>query len=56
MERQMTAFDVFLNGVRIDTVFFNSDDTDEVQRCLVEYDHYDPDIQVKNVEKVREPA
>ena len=52
----MTAFDVFLNGVRIDTVFFSSTDTDEVRRCLIEYDHYDPDIQVKNVEKVRQPA
>jgi len=52
----MTAFDVFLNGVRIDTVFFNSTDTAEVQRCLIEYDHYDPDIQVQNVEKVRQPA
>lgn len=50
----MLAFDVFLNGKEIDTVFYNEtgdpnrDATeDEVYRSLVNHDGYDPAIEVK---------
>ena len=43
----MKAFTVYLNGERIDRVFFRSDDTDEVRLSLIEWDGYDPDIEVR---------
>lgn len=44
---KMKAFDVLLNGKRIDTVFFRADSTvKEVKESLVEYSKYDPDITV----------
>lgn len=44
---KMKAFDVMLNGRRIDTVFFRADSTvKEVKDSLVEYNKYDPDIEV----------
>jgi hypothetical protein len=44
---KMKAFDVMLNGRRIDTVFFRADSTvKEVKDSLVEYSKYDPDIEV----------
>lgn len=42
------AFNVFLNGKKIDTVFYNSDmDTDEVKKSLIDHDGYDSGITVK---------
>ena len=44
------AFDVFLDGKHIDTVFYGADvtvDVDEVKRSLVNHDGYDSDIEVK---------
>jgi hypothetical protein len=55
-ENKMKAYDVFLNGVRIDRVFFNSDDTDEVRRSLIEWDNYDSEITVTAEEKTAQPA
>lgn len=48
-----TAFDVFLNGKRIDTVFYNAGMTaDEVKRSLVNHDGYDSAIDVERPEHV----
>jgi hypothetical protein len=44
----MKAFTVYLDGKKIDRVFFNSDDTDEVRLSLIEWDGYDPDIEVRS--------
>jgi hypothetical protein len=50
--QKMRAFDVMLDGVRIDTVFFRADSTEEeVRRALIDWDGYDPDIAVEDVEK-----
>lgn len=52
----MKTFDVYLKGHRIDRVFFNSDDAEEVRESLIRWDHYDPDIVVKPFERSAEPA
>ena len=52
----MKAYDVYLNGVQIDRVFFNSDDTDEVRRSLIDWDNYDSEIIVTAQEKTAQPA
>jgi len=50
--QKMRAFDVMLNGQRVDTVFFRADSTEEeVQRSLIKWDAYDPEIVVEDVEK-----
>jgi hypothetical protein len=44
------AFDVYLNGRCIDTVFYSASanvDADEVKRSLVGHDGYDPAIVVR---------
>jgi hypothetical protein len=47
---KMKAFDVMLNGKRVETVFFRADSTvQEVKQSLVEYDKYDPDIEVEEL-------
>jgi len=43
----MKAFTVYLNGKKIDRVFFRSDDAEEVRLSLIEWDGYDPGIVVK---------
>ena len=50
----MLAWDVYLNGRLIDTVFWNEKTyngaiitADEIKRSLVEHDDYDPSIVVK---------
>lgn len=54
---KMKAFDVMLDNKRIDTVFFREDTTEEEARqSLIEYDHYDPDIQVRDLEKTLKTA
>lgn len=46
----MVGFDVFLNGKRIDTVFFRQGTSvAEVWDKLVMHDMYDPDIVVEEV-------
>ncbi len=46
----MKAYDVMLNGARIDTVFFRQGMSErEVWDQLVNHDHYDPEIQVEEV-------
>lgn len=52
----MKAFDVYLNGIKIDRVFFNSDDADEVRRSLIDWDNYDSEITVTAHEKTQQPA
>jgi hypothetical protein len=52
----MKAYDVFLNGVKIDRVFFNSNDADEVRRSLIDWDNYDVEITVTAEEKTAQPA
>lgn len=47
-----TAYDVFLNRKRIDTVFQSGkSDADEVKRSLVNHDGYDPDIVVRKARR-----
>lgn len=49
------AWDVFLNGLWIDTVFFNSNlDEDYVRNSLICHDHFHPDITLK-VQKTMNP-
>lgn len=46
----MKAFDVYLNGRKIDTVFYSASATEtpaDVKRSLVDHDGYDPRIVVK---------
>ena len=50
----MAAFDVFLNGKQIDTVFWNNRadggaviTADDVKKSLIDHDGYDPRIEVK---------
>ena len=46
----MVAYDVFLNGERIDTVFFRrGTSVADVWDKLVMHDMYDPDITVEEV-------
>jgi len=42
------AWNVYLNGKVIDTVFYDDDvEADEVKRGLVDHDGYDPAIEVR---------
>ena len=43
----MTAYNVYLNGSIIDTVFDNETDRNEVKRSLIGHDGYDPSIIVR---------
>ena len=52
----MKAYDVYLNGIKIDRVFFNSDDADEVRRSLIGWDNYDSEITVTAEQKTAQPA
>lgn len=46
----MKAYNVFLNGEEIDTVFWvDNSDAEEVRRSLINHDGYDPSIEVKEV-------
>ncbi len=47
----MNAWDVFLNGKKIDTVFDMETDPAEVKKSLVNHDGYDPEIVVKRGKK-----
>ena len=52
----MRAFNVYLHGKLIDTVFYAAGttiDADEVKRSLVNHDGYDPSIVVKLQRKGR---
>lgn len=52
------AFDVFLNGQEIDTVFYNDSahvDAEEVKRSLIDHDSYDPNIEVVERKPKRGP-
>lgn len=42
----MQAWNVYLNGRCIDTVFANGYETDEMRRSLINHDGYDPRIVV----------
>lgn len=45
---KQNAWDVFLDGIWVDTVFFNQDlDEDYVRNSLICHDHYHPDITLK---------
>lgn len=46
MNAKQRAFDVFLCGNVIDTVFANGYDAEEMRRSLIEHDGYDPAIVV----------
>lgn len=51
----MQAFNVYLNGKKIDTVFYStgaSVDRDEVRRSLIDHDGYDPAISVREDHKL----
>lgn len=44
----MIAYDVFLNGREIDTVFYSTQEpAADVRRSLINHDGYDPGIVVK---------
>lgn len=46
----MKAYDVYLNGKHIDTVFWvDNSDADEVKHSLINHDGYDKRIIVKQV-------
>ena len=48
------AFDVYLNGRNIDTVFYSGPvDADEVRRSLIDHDGYDSDIEVSKARRSR---
>lgn len=52
----MQAFDVYLNGKEIDTVFYSDEPkvpVEEVKDSLVNHDGYNPNIEVKRVPKTR---
>lgn len=52
----MQAFNVYLNGKLIDTVFYSDSakvDIDEVKRSLVNHDGYNPAIVVRKEKKTR---
>lgn len=42
----MQAWDVYLNGKLIDTVFATGYDAEEMRRSLINHDGYDPAITV----------
>jgi len=45
---RLIAWDVWLNGRCVNTVWFNPDcDADYVRDSLVNHDGYDPDIEVR---------
>ena len=47
----MKAYDVYLNGRLIDTVFWdNNSSVEEVRRSLINHDGYDPSIEVKSAQ------
>ncbi len=50
------AWNIYLNGHKIDTVFDQETDATEVKRSLIDHDGYDPNITVRKAkpdEKVR---
>ena len=47
----MIAWDVYLDGRKIDTVFDQETDAVEVKRSLVDHDGYDPNITVKKAKR-----
>ena len=50
----MQAFDVFLNGQCIDTVYYNADmSASEVKWSLIGHDGYSPNIKVYKVIKLQ---
>lgn len=52
----MRAFNVYLNGKEIDTVFDAVSTADEVRRSLIDHDAYDPAIVVRRAVTRRRPA
>jgi hypothetical protein len=47
-ENPSNAWDVFLHGENIDTVFYTEgNDAEDIRKSLIEHDGYDPDIEVK---------
>ena len=50
------AWNIYLRGELLDTVFYNSDcDEDYVLRGLIEHDGFDPDIEVRLRDKDTDP-
>ncbi len=45
--QKQQAFDVYLHGKEIDTVFWTGESSDEVRRSLIEHDGFDPAIVVR---------
>lgn len=53
----MKAWNVYLDGKNIDTVFYNDDiDAEEVKRGLVDHDGYDPNITVEVETGTKKPS
>lgn len=46
-EAKSIAWDIYLNGKLIDTVFDSEKDPEEVKKSLINHDGYDPGIKVK---------
>lgn len=46
-EQKFEAWNVYLNGRLIDTVFATGYDAEEMKRSLINHDGYDPRIRVK---------
>lgn len=52
LQESATAYDVYLNGKIIDTVWQDDpSDEEEVKRSLIDHDGYDPAIEVEKVQK-----
>ena len=45
--KKQEAFDVYLNGRKIDTVFATNYDAEEMRRSLIDHDGYDSRIVVR---------
>lgn len=55
-EASSVAYDVYLNGKLIDTVFYTGYTADEVKDSLIDHDGYDPDIEVKKSRRYNKKA
>jgi hypothetical protein len=51
---KMTAWDVYLNRKRIDTIFYTADQAaEDVRRSLINHDGYDPGITVRKARRFK---
>lgn len=56
MSANITPFDVFFDGKLIDTVYPLNQTADEVKRCLILHDGYNPMIEVRPCHVLLQPG